>query len=65
MIFSIPYDYMHLVCIGVVKKVIHFWVSSKHKHALPSALISVLDKKLNDLGKYIPREFQRKPNQII
>jgi len=63
MIFSIPYDYMHLVCIGVVKKVIHFWVSSKHKHALPSALISVLDKKLNDLGKYIPHEFQRKPNQ--
>lgn len=63
MIFSIPYDYMHLVCIGVVKKVILFWVSSKHKHALPSALISVLDNKLNDLGKYIPHEFQRKPNQ--
>lgn len=63
LVFSVPYDYMHLVCIGVVKKLITFWVSSKHKHALPASSVRILDQKLNILCKYIPQEYQRKPNE--
>lgn len=62
-ISSTPYDYLHLICIGVTKKLISFWVCSNHSLALPSSLINALHIKLNNLEKYIPVEFQRKPNE--
>lgn len=39
--FSIPYDYMHLNCIGVLKKLLLFWVHNKHNPNLPSQLVTV------------------------
>lgn len=64
-ILSTPYDYMHLICIGVVKKLMMYWIVSKNKHpiALPPNLINALENKLNSLVKYIPEEFQRKSNE--
>jgi len=65
-VLSTPFDYMHLVCIGVTKKLISFWVSSgSHKHnlALPYGLIEALEIKLNRLTKFIPDNFQRRPNE--
>lgn len=47
LVTSILYDYMHLVCIGVTKKLITFWVNSKHKHALPKSHVNELDKIMN------------------
>lgn len=59
-----PFDVMHVIYIGVVKKLISLWAGSpKHNKSLPSNLISVLDDKLNFLRKNIPVEFQRKPNK--
>jgi len=64
LINNIPFDYMHCVCIGIMKKLLMFWNGGvkRHKLALPNNLISVLDKKLNEIGQYIPVEFQRAPN---
>jgi len=59
----VPYDYMHLVCIGVVKKIMSFWISVKHRHNLPPKSIAVLDNKLTSLAHHIPVEFQRKPSE--
>jgi len=60
---SIPYDYMHLNCIGVLKKLLLFWVHKKHDLNLPSQLVTVMDNKLKFLSSYIPVEFQRKTNE--
>lgn len=62
---NIPYDYMHSVCIGIMKKILIFWTGGVKKHnlALPKKLISVLDSRLNNLGQHIPHEFQRAPNE--
>lgn len=38
-ILSVPYDYMHLVCIGVVKKILSFWISVKHRNDNKLSLI--------------------------
>ncbi|XP_022160042.1 uncharacterized protein LOC111026297 [Myzus persicae] len=60
---SIPFDYMHCVCIGVMKKLLLFWIGApKHKQnmSLPATLINALDIKLNQLSVYIPIEFQRR-----
>lgn len=64
-IFSTPYEYMHLILIGVVKKIMTFWISSQKRHpiALPSNIINALEIKLNSISKYIPDQFQRKPNE--
>jgi len=65
LINNIPFDYMHCVCIGVMKKILTFWIGGVKKHtlALPKNLILILDKKINTLGQYIPHEFQRVPNE--
>lgn len=54
---------MHLVCIGVTKKLITFWINSKHKHALPKSHVNELDKIMNSLKYFIPQEFQRRPSE--
>lgn len=61
---DIPFDYMHCVCNGIMKKLLVFWNGGikRHNLTLPHNLISSLDSKLNDLGHYIPEEFQRAPN---
>lgn len=61
---AVPFDYMHSVCIGVMKKLLIFWNGGvkRHRLALPHNLISVLNDNLNKLGQYIPEEFQRAPN---
>lgn len=58
---SIPFDYMHCVCIGVMKKLLLFWTGSpKHVQTLPSNLITLLDERFNKLAEFTPDEFQRK-----
>lgn len=59
---STPFDYMHSICIGLMKKLL-FWTGiHKHRQSLPSNLISVLDEKLTSLSSYISFKFQRKPD---
>lgn len=66
LVLDIPFDYMHCICIGVMKKLLLFWIGlPKHKESLPSNLINVIDEKLLNLSKYIPNEFQRKHNSRI
>ncbi|XP_050066104.1 uncharacterized protein LOC126555188 [Aphis gossypii] len=64
LVHDIPFDYMHCVCIGIMKKLLVFWNGGikRHNLTLPHNLILSLDDKLNDLGHYIPEEFQRAPN---
>lgn len=61
-ISSVPYDYMHVILIGAVKKLLLFWTTANHHHSLPSHTIKTLDEKLISISKYIPEEFQRNPN---
>jgi hypothetical protein len=65
---SFPPEYMHLVCLGVVKKMFFYYFSYTKAKRLPCRLsckqkteISLL---LSHCVSYIPREFQRKPRTI-
>lgn len=45
---SIPFEYMHCVCIGVMKKLLLFWIGlPKHKQTLPTNLITILEKNFS------------------
>ncbi|XP_050301638.1 uncharacterized protein LOC126739865 isoform X1 [Anthonomus grandis grandis] len=59
-----PTDYMHNVCLGIVKKLLHTWIGGSLKVRLSSHEVKVISQRLLDLKKYIPMEFNRKPRTL-
>lgn len=56
---------MHLICIGVVKKLIKLWIHGPLvTRCLPSQKIKHVSTFLCNIRNYIPREFARKPRGI-
>ena len=53
-------DFMHL-CIGVMKRLLLYWISGNLSMRLGSRGIKVLSSRLIALRNQIPSEFQRKP----
>lgn len=61
----IPLDYMHLICIGVVRKLIKLWISGPLKtRCLVSHKIKNISKSLLNVRHFIPKEFARRPREI-
>ncbi|GBL89107.1 hypothetical protein AVEN_33836-1, partial [Araneus ventricosus] len=60
-----PLDYMHLVCLGVVRKLILAWYKGSLRIRLSSSAKTNLNQSLVDCSKYSPKEFQRKPRSLI
>lgn len=58
---SFPLDYMHLVCLGVMRKLINCWLKGSLPHRLPSQQVGRLNEHLDQLRNEIPLEFSRKP----
>jgi hypothetical protein len=65
MIKSFPLDYMHLICLGVVKKlIVTLWIGGKPPHKLSYSQTSNLSILLINQVKNIPKEFSRKPRSL-
>lgn len=65
LITQVPLDFMHQVCLGVMKKLLVVWVHKGPKSAKLSALsITNLSERLLKTTKYIPKEFSRKTRSI-
>jgi hypothetical protein len=58
-------DYMHLVCLGVVKRMINFWKSGERLIKQGSRQLLEISEKLLDTRNYIPSDFSRKPRTIL
>ena len=61
MVSQFPLDFMQLVCLGVVKRLLGIWIKGPIgcRRLAPSAIRRISDHLLN-LGKHLPREFLRK-----
>lgn len=57
-------DYMHLVCLGVVKKMINLWHKGPLNNRLNSAKSKILTNYLVSLKDCVTSDFQRKPRGI-
>lgn len=59
-------DYMHLVCLGVVRRLILYWKGpvGPLQVRLGSRLVSQLSQKLLSLSENVPCEFARKPRSV-
>ncbi len=72
MIAQFPIDYMHQVCLGVMRKLIRVWISGKvDKKARPNKLIKlvlrkkrIINSRLAKLKALFPDCFQRRPRSL-
>ncbi|CAI6370216.1 unnamed protein product, partial [Macrosiphum euphorbiae] len=58
-------DYMHLVCLGTVRKLIMLWIKGPIGIRYPSWKIEEMSKALEQLKIHIPCEFARKPRTLL
>lgn len=61
---SFPLDYMHLVCLGVMKRILMFLKSGPRECKLSHLQIELLSDKLVALNGKMPREFARQPRSL-
>lgn len=62
---QVPFDYMHLVCLGVMKKLIESLIFGKCSMGkLQNFEVNFLSNLLLTLQNYCPREFARIPREI-
>jgi hypothetical protein len=66
MVSQFVLDYMHLVCLGVVRRLIWLWQSGPivTKCRLGANCITSISDKLISLRAFMPREFARKPRLL-
>ncbi|XP_067203262.1 uncharacterized protein [Linepithema humile] len=64
MVTQFPLDYMHLVCLGVMKKLTKLWITGIRNVKLSASEIHKLSDDLKQLIPYIPKEFSRKPRGL-
>ncbi len=66
MIKCFPCDYMHLICLGVIRKFIQLITKGKPSpHKLSNHNILQLSSRLVSLAPYVVSEFQRKPRTLL
>ena len=60
-----PLDYMHLVCLGVVRKLIKLWVKGPLPTRMPHNVVSMISGLLLNVRSCIPSEFVRRPRSLL
>lgn len=64
MVSRFPLDYMHLICLGVTKKLLQLWINGYQTSRLSGRKIAQLSEKLIAMSKWVPKEFARKPRSV-
>lgn len=64
MVSCFPVDYMHACCLGVMRKLLNFWVSGKLPIRFSGQVSNIISEHLTSSKAWIPREFNRKPRKL-
>ena len=64
MIKTFSLDYMHLCCLGVMRKLLLAWIRGKREVRLSSGQICELNKRLIAVKSFIPNVFSRLPRTL-
>ena len=59
-----PLDYMHLVCLGVMKRMMLSWKEGPRKQKLSPAQLTQISNKLEDFKGKMPADFVRQPRGL-
>ena len=63
MIESFPLDYMHLILLGIVRRILGYWVN-KISFKLSVTEKHVVNDKIEDFRKFVPNDFNRLPRKL-
>lgn len=66
MVSQVPFDYMHLVCLGVVKRLCKAWMIGNFTKLVKFSVqhIELMSSRLECIRKYCPVEFSRLPRSF-
>lgn len=66
MVSQVPFEYMHLVCLGVMKKLLSAWVHGKYSRfsKLSATAIACMSRRLEKFKNYCPSDFARRPRSL-
>ncbi|KAI2646179.1 tRNA(Ile)-lysidine synthase [Labeo rohita] len=64
MVTRFPLDYMHLACLGVMRKLLQFWLRGPLKFRLSFGCVDRISQSLSQMRAYIPADFARKPRSL-
>lgn len=64
MVSQIPLDYMHLVCLGIMKRLLQIWLKGNKNVRLSIDNVHKISSHLISMKPYIPIEFARKPRGL-
>ena len=64
MVKQFPVDYMHQLCLGVVKKLILAWMRGKREVKISAVQVEAISTQLVSLKSSIPKKFARKPRSL-
>lgn len=65
LVSQVPLDYQHLVCLGIVKKLLLVWNFGDLRVRIPFRNVQLISSALIHLVKnHVPIEFQRKPRSL-
>lgn len=64
MVTQFPLDYMHLVCLGIVRKLLQTWLRGPLSVRLPALIVDKMSGKLQSMRPYVPIEFARRPRSL-
>lgn len=64
LVTNVPLDYMHLVCLGVVRKLLLLWTTKSFRFKLSITQKKQISTALINLRKHVPFEFSRKPRDL-
>lgn len=66
LVSNVPFEYMHLVLLGVTKKLISAWLEGKYAVSkLSGRQINIISARLVSCSVYCPREFSRRCRSIV
>lgn len=63
-ITQFPLDPMHLIFLGVMKRLLFMWVEGKRPFKFSNCMIKEINRKTNILKKYVSSDFVRKPRTL-
>lgn len=67
MIACFPLDYMHLICLGVMRKLMYLWLGTNQKRKIWQLSFNQITRISNILAQikpFVPIEFARKPRSL-
>lgn len=64
MLSGFPLDYMHLICLGVMRKMLMSWLKGPLTCRLSPLNVARLSQRLMDVTSYVPLEFSRRPRAL-